>query len=418
MSALNPKKYAYFDEATQKFYAAEFWIKLMAILDPQKSEEFKKDYADRVPLDVMVDYTQKNFLRKVGQRWVLENYASFEKNTKEKLDVLLQKYGQLTAQPFPEKTEFALFLGGSIANLCKRAFYLYEAIVVGASITHVIVLGNTEPYDAYLGGLRTIITTHPDYFCKGFSAAQVPEHATMHEVMIFILENLKWPQGKKPSIIELDIPHPSNTNHEASAVVKYLINKTHATEKNCVVALSNQPFDDRQGITFLGEFMTVDLSRAFTLVAAGPGVDTYPLLNKMPASIMSSAQIVDNLTRTLYEVSCKANVLLKSSKPESVSAFAKASSNIDDLVTLSETKLDLFKSQLKNNEVEAEAEKKEKFEKYATFFEANRRAPEIAKTNFRPQWRQSLFTNEGRLILVESGDSNPEDIIDVKPVFP
>jgi hypothetical protein len=87
------------------------------------------------------------------------------------------------------------------------------------------------------------------------------------------------------------------------------------------------------------DFITSGLDHAFTLVSAGSGVETYPLLNKMPASTMSPAQIVDNLTRTLYEVSCKADALLKSPKPKSdASALASSapstSSSVGGLTTI------------------------------------------------------------------------------------
>jgi hypothetical protein len=35
---------------------------------------------------------------------------------------------------------------------------------------------------------------------------------------------------------------------------------------------------------------------------AGAGLDTYSALNQLPASTMSPAQIVDNLSRALFEI--------------------------------------------------------------------------------------------------------------------
>lgn len=265
----------------------------------------------------MVEYTQKNFLRKQDGRWILENYNNFSPEIKAQLDSVLREYGQVEAQPFPSCAKYTLFLGTSVANLCKRAFYLFDAIIKNNSkLNTIIVLGNTEPYDKFLDTLKKIILLYPAYFREGLGIEDIPTQATMHETMVFILENLRWTAETKPTIVRLEIKHPSNTSHEISEAISYLStnlknNKvsdnfaffSHSkTEKSNLVILSHQPFNDRQGLTAEGGFIKANLLEEFKVESAGPGIDTYSQLNALPASSMNAAQIVDNLTRTLYEI--------------------------------------------------------------------------------------------------------------------
>ena len=318
------KNYAYYDESTRQYYASNLWTQLIEKIDPEKSRKFLSEFNNKIPLDVMVKYTQDKFLRKREQRWILENYNDFDPAVKEQLQSLLTDYGQLDAQPIPDKADFVLFLGSSTANLCKRAFFLYDAIVKeNKKINAVIVLGNSEPYDNYLDTLQKIISLYPTYFCHGLLPKDVPLKATMHETMMFILDHLNWSEGTKPSLVELCLNHPCNTHDEVIAVLNYLpgaieqpnarrigLFSSAAPAKKIVVALSHQPFNDRQGITTLGAFLKSNQGAQFTINAAGPGLETYHLLNALPASTTSSAQIIDNLTRTLYEISQNSQLLL------------------------------------------------------------------------------------------------------------
>ncbi len=331
MTVAKIENYAWYDKKNEKLYASKLWNKLIEILDPEQSKKFKADHNDQIPLDVMVNYTQEKFLRKNDQRWLLENYNDFDIEIKNNLNSLLKEYDLIDEQPITAKTKYALFLGGSSANLCKRAFFLFDSIVSkNLSIKNIIVVGNTEPYDNFMDTIYKIICLYPQYFRDDLTLKDLPLQATMHEVMVFILDNLNWPQAKKPNLIELQLSHPSNFKNEADIIANYLLTNsekvtasktgffpTSNSEKKSLVVISNQPFNDRQAITVLGSFVMKNLRDKFEINAAGPGLETYPLLNNLPASLMSSAQIVDNLSRTLYEISQNAqNLLIQSSIPK------------------------------------------------------------------------------------------------------
>ncbi|MBA3535603.1 MAG: hypothetical protein H0T84_03180 [Tatlockia sp.] len=332
------EKYAFSNNDT--LYASKLWNKLVEILDFKQSKQFMTEYNELVPLEVMVKYTQEKFLRKRDQRWILENYNDFDLEIKNSLNYLLNEYGLIEAQYLPEKTEYALLLGGSSANICKRIFFLFDSITnENKKVKNIIVLGNSEPYDSYMDTIQKIIALYPKYFRKGLTIVDVPSHATMHEIMLFILDNLNWPEGKKPNQIKILLTHPCTTNEEAIAVTNYLL--THSKidtgfttglfsspipAKKSIVVLSNQPFNDRQALTILGSFVKENLTERFEIDSAGPGLETYPLLNNLPASAVSPAQIVDNLSRTLYEISQNAQNLIgpfSTSKEEEYKGFKK-----------------------------------------------------------------------------------------------
>lgn len=158
------------------------------------------------------------------------------------------------------------------------------------------------------------------------------------KLCFFLLENLNWSEVKKPNIISLSQPHQifepnlpnprrCNTNDEAEAFTSYLKTQSYAnstqddrehssffktgseTEKQKIVVISHQPFNDRQQITVQGAVKKANLFKQ-DVVGVGPGVNTYQQLNALDASVMSPAQIVDNLARTLFQIFKDANVLL------------------------------------------------------------------------------------------------------------
>lgn len=316
MPELNPQTYAYYDINDKQYYASNFWMKLLAILDPDQMQQYEQLYKGKVPLKVMVDYTQAKFLRKRDQRWALENHVDSSPEIKQRLDSLLSEYNQVREQPLPEKAHFALFLGTTTANLCKKAFYLFDAITKNnAKIETVLTLGNTEPYDKFVDAMYHVIKLHPGYFRQGLLPEDVPVQATMNELMLFILDNLNWPEGTKPKLVGLTQKHPCNTGAEANKVVNYLSEKLKA-QAQCskVIVLSLQPFNDRQGITVLGAFVKANLATQCNIEACGPGINTYPRLNEIRESTMSIAQLVDNISRTLYEIHQNADVLLMPKK--------------------------------------------------------------------------------------------------------
>lgn len=323
-NTLNVNKYAYYDESDRQYYASEFWFKLIAILDlPQHQTK-------KVTLDEMVKYTQERCLRPKDQRWALENQVQENPVVKEQLEKLLQDIDQVEEQPFPKESKYALFLGTSTVNLCKRAFYLYDNVVrCGAKIENIVVLGNSEPYDRFLNSINEVVATFKTYFRDDLSSDDVPTQATMHEVMLFLLNNFKWPDGKKPNVISLSQPHPCNTTAEVAKFVEYVsshqptpssatsarssefFQQAAAEKKAAVVAVaSHQPFNDRQAITALNGIVRANMQDQFSIIACGPGMNTYPVLNTYPASSMSLVQLVDNLSRTLYEIQQNAEVLL------------------------------------------------------------------------------------------------------------
>jgi hypothetical protein len=326
MTASKIENYAFYNN--DKLYASKLWNKLIDILDPEQSKQFMTEYNGLIPLEVMVKYTQDKFLRKRDQRWVLENYNDFDLEIKNSLNFLLNDYDLINAQSLTGKVEYALFLGGSSANLCKRIFFLFDSIInENKKVKNIIVLGNSEPYDNYRDTIQKIIAFYPKYFRSDLTISDVPSQVTMHETMVFILDNLNWPEDKKPNPIKIQLKHPCNTNDEGAAVTNYLLNnskkdKAYATglfsspipAKKSILVLSNQPFNDRQAITIFGSFVKENLIDKFEIDSAGPGLETYPLLNNLPASSMSPAQIVDNLSRTLYEISQNSqNLLIPSS---------------------------------------------------------------------------------------------------------
>ncbi|STX27942.1 Uncharacterised protein [Legionella beliardensis] len=323
MPSIILKNYVTYDSQTREFYASELWLKLIALLDEQQSKVFMETYKNKIPLQVMVDYTQKNFLRKENQRWAFENYNDFSAKKKQDLTILLNDYNQIEAQSFPKQADLVLLLGTSTVNICKRLFYLFDAITKeGVNVGEVLISGNTEPYDKFMDTLKAVMQLHPEYFREGLSEKDIPSSITMHETMCFVIENLRWPENKKPLLIKQALAHPSNTNHEAEAAVNYFptfVSKMKNKTANLlfklpsipsVVTLSHQPFLDRQGITVTGAFKK-NLSEEVPIEIAGPGLQTYPSLNDLPASTMSSAQIVDNLTRTLYEIKQNLSHLFK-----------------------------------------------------------------------------------------------------------
>lgn len=315
MPVLQPSKYAYFDENSNQFYVSDFWLDLMKILDPAATATFQEKYEGKIPLDIMVAYTQEKFLRKQNQRWLLEDYADFDPQIKKSLEALLAEYDQINEQLISSHTDIAVFLGTSTANLSKRAFYIFDSIVkYNNRFSTVIILGNDEPYDKYLGDIHKIAALYPHYFHEDIEAL-IPAKATMHETMVFVFEHLNWPEGKCPLIVKMGLKYPSNTAHEVAAVSDYLRDHPQPLHrapeilqfglfdqpKPSVTVVSNQPFNDRQGITALNAFSKAGLRESFVVEAAGPGLNTYPLLNSLLDSI-NSAHIVDNLTRTLYEI--------------------------------------------------------------------------------------------------------------------
>ncbi|MCW8407728.1 hypothetical protein OQJ13_01900 [Legionella sp. PATHC035] len=307
------EKYAFQNDG--EFYASMLWIKLLEILDPPQAELFLKDYGDYIPLNEMVKFTQEKFLRKSGQRWALENYNEFDPTIKSKLERLLRESDLLDTIPMPHKSHSVLFLGTSSANIFKRAFHLYNEITLeNKLVEQVIVLGNTEPYDSYIDTIKEIISLYPNMFRDGFRAEEVPSSITMHDTMMIVLDNLNWPEGKKPAFLELAVKHPCNTNDEINTVTDYLSSKeTGITQFGHfrksgeekvyqVTILSHQPFNDRQGITALAGFIKAKLTQKYLIEATGCGLDSWPQLTSFPASNMSAAQILDNLARTLYEI--------------------------------------------------------------------------------------------------------------------
>ena len=97
MPSIILKNYVTYDSQTREFYASELWSKLIALLDEQQSKAFMETYKNKIPLQVMVDYTQKNFLRKENQRWAFENYNEFSAQKKQDLTTLLSDYKQIEA---------------------------------------------------------------------------------------------------------------------------------------------------------------------------------------------------------------------------------------------------------------------------------------------------------------------------------
>ena len=327
-------KFVHFCEEDQKPYSSQLWNQLLSILAPEDLEKLIKEHTkDKIPLKVMVDYTQQNFLRKKDQRWALENYEDFSEEKKQAILKLLEEYGQTHQQPFPANTEFALFLGTSSANIGKRAFSIYDAIVnEGAIIDNIIILGTDEPYDPFMKSVEIIFEENRLYFRKDMLASDITKKMTMHEVMCFFIENLSWPAGKMPTIIKLSQERPCNTNKEIDAVCAFLdqhasaqkapLSIFHPASKDYqVTVVSNQPFNDRQAIVaYTGFLKNPKLNSITKIDVAGPGTSTYPLLNKLPASTMSPAQLIDNLSRALYEISQNVGGLF--ARKEEVSAAA------------------------------------------------------------------------------------------------
>jgi hypothetical protein len=148
-----------------RLYASKLWNKLVDILDPVQSKQFMTEYNELVPLEIMVNYSQDKFLRKRDQRWVLENYNDFDLEIKNSLNFLLNDYDLINAQSLTGKVKYALFLGGSSANLCKRIFFLFDSIInENKKVKNIIVLGNSEPYDNYRDTIQKIIAFYPKYF--------------------------------------------------------------------------------------------------------------------------------------------------------------------------------------------------------------------------------------------------------------
>lgn len=314
-------KFAYLDVRNGEIYASDLWLKLLAILDSEALKTFTAQYQNKIPIQVMVDFTQTHFLRKQNQRWALENYDDFSSEKKEALRQLLDEYGQLAPQSFPLRTDVALFLGTSTANLANRAFYIFDAIVKqDAIVSNVMILGTDEPYDQFMRSVATVIEKHPEYFKETISSADVPSSATMHEVMCFLFDSLNWPAGKKPAVILLPQERPCNTNKEIEAVCAYLIkNRLSAQyqptlfkeppERCQMTVLSHQPFNDRQGIVALTGCLKANMQSQINIQVAGAGMETFPMLNTFPASTMSPAQLIDNLSRALFEINGNASAL-------------------------------------------------------------------------------------------------------------
>lgn len=309
------KKFVTFNALDGKVYASDLWPKLISILNPEAIQELTEKFQDKIPLQVIVDFTQANFLRKQHQRWALDNYNDFSAEKKASLEQLLNEFGQLDAQSFPGKSDYALFLGTSTANLAKRAFYIFDEIVNrGAKVDNFIILGTDEPYDQYMDSICKIVESNPKYFKEALTVEDVPKQATMHEVMVFLFENLRWPSGKKPNAIRLSQERPCNTNKEIDAVSSFFRESgvlgsavssslfAPSPDRCQVTVLSHQPFNDRQAIVTLTGLSKANLQDKCDISVAGAGLDTYPTLNQFPASTMSPAQIVDNLSRALYEI--------------------------------------------------------------------------------------------------------------------
>lgn len=307
--------YVVHDEEKQELYCSEFWLKLITLFDPQKSEEFKL-YHGKIPLQVMVNYTQAKFLI-TPQRPAVEpiNAAAIYQ--------FLEQQGHMQALPLVNKIDYALFLGMIVpVNLFKRVFFLYGGIVKDqVKVKTLIILGNSEPFTQHRQILQTIIQAHRHYFRKDIE--EIPQSMTMQEVMLFIVSNLNWPPGKSPTFVTIKLPHPCNTNAEAQAVVDYLKDKwvnrpapkpaffssNEPTTKPSVQVLSHQPYVDRQGWT-----VQLALQKAmpdcFDCYAAGCGINSYPSLINYPDSTLKLSAYIDNLARLLYEINQNSGVIL------------------------------------------------------------------------------------------------------------
>lgn len=318
MSQIKIEQHAYQHEGA--IYASVLWKKLVKILDPDQAKQFAMQFKEHIPLEEMNKYAQSKFLRKTNQRWDLENYHNFNPTIQKKLETLLKDNGFLDTEPMPDKSHLVLFLGTSSTNLFKRVFHLYEEIVQKKRVVKkVIVFGHSEPFDKYLKDMSDIISLHPAMFKEDFGCKQVPVKATMHEMMMLLLENLAWPKGTKPIFLEIPLQHPCYTTDEILAATTYLnahkpqihpsFFSPEPVNKKLVTILAHQPFNNRQGIIALAGFSRACLLDTYDLCTTGASTESWPLLQQFPAAGMSPAQIVDNLTRTLYEINQNKDVL-------------------------------------------------------------------------------------------------------------
>lgn len=61
-------------------------------------------------------------------------------------------------------------------------------------------MGNSQPYNAWMDRIQEIVKLFPEKFRPGLTEQDVPLEATMHEVMMFLAQNLNWPAGKSPTL--------------------------------------------------------------------------------------------------------------------------------------------------------------------------------------------------------------------------
>lgn len=292
-----------------ELYCTQFWQDLIALIDPEKSKEFTC-YEGKIPLQLMVDYTQATFLRS-DSNTIPATITDF-----------LAKQGHMQAQPFAKKVDYALFLGMTIpVNLFKRAFFLFDAIVKdNVAVDTVVILGNNEPFAQHRELLQRIIDENPGYFRSGTA---IPDSLiTMQQVMEFIIDSLNWPEGKLPKKVILPLSYPCNTNAEAAAVVDYLAQKTASSspqffpqKRPQVVTLTHQPYVDRQGITVSLAAKKARLNADFFV--AGCGTKTYPALELRDS--LNARKLIEEFSKLLYEINQNRAVILEKSTAEVIS---------------------------------------------------------------------------------------------------
>jgi hypothetical protein len=266
--------------------------------------------AETNPEIILPDNKLATIIKPTQDKWIRQGQIRWEKSDLDDNLVLGQKIDNVLAQlnlkdPIaPKNTDhaFVAIFGGTVESMTLRVAHLRDRIEAHAFSGKVLLFGSSSDCSLYLGGIRTLMELHPDWFLTNNTLPETTETVKITEtgVLSFLAENFLTPLGVTYKVIDMpDVTFGDQRTRKANTNDQAIMLK-ELTPNGSVLFVSNDDLGIRQGIVLETVFSKDVLDLA--IFREEYGTTIREVFQSAGSAQLTSTLKLDNLARLLYQI--------------------------------------------------------------------------------------------------------------------